>query len=89
MSHDSSSTSPLSIPVWFMYINLAGTIWSFIPNKLCDYIIYLLMITAEMVKKLSGRCKKPLANNFSEKGICLRGDEKQEEVPSGGGKFSL
>lgn len=65
MSHDSHSTAPPSIPILFMHIKLAGTIWSFVPNKLCNNIIYLLMITAEIVKKLSEKYKKPLTNNLS------------------------
>lgn len=55
MSYNSSSTVFLSIPILLTHIKLAGKIWSFIPNKLWDTIIYLLMIAAKMGKKLSGK----------------------------------
>lgn len=55
MSYSSSSTALLSIPILLPNIKLAGKIWSFIPNKLWDTIIYLLMISAKMRKKLSGK----------------------------------
>lgn len=54
-SYNSSITALLSISNLLTHIKLAGKIWSFIPDKLWDTIIFLLKVTAKMGKKLFGK----------------------------------